>query len=113
MKVVYPAKRLIHMTNTGTPLHTHTKVKVRMQARPDAFNGPIQCMVKTMQDEGIKAFWKGSVPALVRLFPLFFFMMPVFNHALYQILCPLYESYNQYLFFVVFMRATRHADTHE
>ena len=37
-----------------------------MQARPDAFNGPIQCLLSTLREEGVRALWKGSVPALVR-----------------------------------------------
>lgn len=44
------------------PLHT---VKVRMQARPDAFMSPVQCFMTTFREEGLRALWKGSVPALV------------------------------------------------
>jgi hypothetical protein len=36
-----------------------------MQARPDAFLGPVQCFIRTFSDEGLRALWKGSVPALV------------------------------------------------
>ncbi|GAB5029414.1 mitochondrial ornithine transporter 1-like isoform x1 [Nannochloropsis oceanica] len=47
---------------TGQPFDT---VKVRMQARPDAFMSPIQCFMTTFREEGLRALWKGSVPALV------------------------------------------------
>jgi hypothetical protein len=39
-----------------------------MQARPEAFPTVWGCLVKTFKEEGITAFWKGSVPALVRGF---------------------------------------------
>lgn len=38
-----------------------------MQARPDAFNGVVQCLTATIREEGVAALWKGSVPALVSL----------------------------------------------
>lgn len=53
-------------TDTRLTKPTQTTVKVRMQARPDAFNGPIQCLLSTLREEGVRALWKGSVPALVR-----------------------------------------------
>ncbi|CAM9943297.1 unnamed protein product [Choristocarpus tenellus] len=46
---------------TGQPLDT---IKVRMQARPDAFSGPFQCLRKTLAEEHITSLWKGSTPAL-------------------------------------------------
>ncbi|CAM9772657.1 unnamed protein product [Phaeothamnion confervicola] len=45
----------------GQPLDT---IKVRMQARPDAFSGPWQCLRKTLAEEPVSALWKGSTPAL-------------------------------------------------
>lgn len=63
------------LTHIPTPPPPAT-VKVRMQARPDAFNGPIQCLLSTLREEGVRALWKGSVPALVRcLFPPFVFFV--------------------------------------
>jgi hypothetical protein len=44
--------------------------QVRMQARPDAFQGPLQCLITTVKEEGLAALWKGSVPALVRPHPV-------------------------------------------
>lgn len=46
---------------TGQPLDT---IKVRMQARPDAFSGVFQCLRKTIAEERFTALWKGSTPAL-------------------------------------------------
>ncbi|CAM9170752.1 unnamed protein product, partial [Hapterophycus canaliculatus] len=46
---------------TGQPLDT---IKVRMQARPDAFSGMFQCLRKTLAEESIVSLWKGSTPAL-------------------------------------------------
>lgn len=46
---------------TGQPLDT---IKVRMQARPDAFSGVWQCLRRTLAEERITALWKGSTPAL-------------------------------------------------
>lgn len=46
---------------TGQPLDT---IKVRMQARPEAFNGMIQCLRKTLAEERLSSLWKGSTPAL-------------------------------------------------
>lgn len=46
---------------TGQPLDT---IKVRMQARPGAFNGMFQCLRKTLAEESIYSLWKGSTPAL-------------------------------------------------
>lgn len=46
---------------TGQPLDT---IKVRMQARPDAFSGVWQCLRKTLAEERVSALWKGSTPAL-------------------------------------------------
>lgn len=46
---------------TGQPLDT---IKVRMQARPDAFSGMFQCLRKTLAEESIFSLWKGSTPAL-------------------------------------------------
>jgi len=47
---------------TGQPFDT---IKVRMQAKPEAFTGPIQCLRLSLKEEGVRALWKGSVPALV------------------------------------------------
>ncbi|CAN0183801.1 unnamed protein product [Ectocarpus sp. 12 AP-2014] len=46
---------------TGQPLDT---IKVRMQARPDAFSGTFQCLRRTLAEESITSLWKGSTPAL-------------------------------------------------
>ncbi|CAM9582904.1 unnamed protein product [Scytosiphon promiscuus] len=46
---------------TGQPLDT---IKVRMQARPDAFSGMFQCLRKTLAEESVVSLWKGSTPAL-------------------------------------------------
>lgn len=46
---------------TGQPLDT---IKVRMQARPDAFSGMWQCLRKTLAEERVSSLWKGSTPAL-------------------------------------------------
>lgn len=46
---------------TGQPLDT---IKVRMQARPDAFSGMLQCLRKTLAEERLSSLWKGSTPAL-------------------------------------------------
>ncbi|CAM9498048.1 unnamed protein product [Discosporangium mesarthrocarpum] len=35
-----------------------------MQARPQAFSGPFQCLRKTLAEEHVTALWKGSTPAL-------------------------------------------------
>lgn len=43
------------------PLDT---IKVRMQARPDAFSGMFQCLRRTLAEESITSLWKGSTPAL-------------------------------------------------
>lgn len=43
------------------PLDT---IKVRMQARPDAFSGTFQCLRRTLAEESITSLWKGSTPAL-------------------------------------------------
>lgn len=45
----------------GQPLDT---IKVRMQARPDAFSGMFQCLRRTLAEESITSLWKGSTPAL-------------------------------------------------
>lgn len=46
---------------TGQPLDT---IKVRMQARPDAFSGIFQCLRRTLAEESVASLWKGSTPAL-------------------------------------------------
>lgn len=48
-----------------TPILSILTVKVRMQARPEAFSSPMQCFITTFREEGLRALWKGSVPALV------------------------------------------------
>lgn len=46
---------------TGQPLDT---IKVRMQARPEAFSGMLQCLRRTLAEESVTSLWKGSTPAL-------------------------------------------------
>lgn len=46
---------------TGQPLDT---IKVRMQARPDAYSGVLQCLRRTLAEETVVSLWKGSMPAL-------------------------------------------------
>jgi len=48
-------------TYTGQPLDT---IKVRMQTNPNMFRGPIQALFQTAKNEGIRALFKGSIPAL-------------------------------------------------
>lgn len=48
-------------TVSPQPLDT---IKVRMQARPDAFSGMFQCLRRTLAEESIVSLWKGSTPAL-------------------------------------------------
>ena len=46
---------------TGQPLDT---IKVRMQARPDAYSSILQCLRRTLAEESVTSLWKGSLPAL-------------------------------------------------
>ncbi|KAI3656778.1 hypothetical protein MP638_004125 [Amoeboaphelidium occidentale] len=46
----------------GHPLDT---IKIRLQTSPDKFNGVIDCIGKTFKNEGIRGFYKGSVPPLM------------------------------------------------
>lgn len=46
---------------SGQPLDT---IKVRMQARPEAFSGAVQCLRTTLSQEGLCSLWKGATPAL-------------------------------------------------
>jgi hypothetical protein len=39
--------------------------KTRMQTRPDAFRGLLDCFVQTFRREGVTAYWKGSSAAAV------------------------------------------------
>ena len=47
---------------TGQPFDT---VKVRMQVQPSAFKGPLLCLTKTIQEDGVRALWRGAFPATV------------------------------------------------
>ncbi len=48
---------------TGHPFET---IKVRMQTAPDGkFKGPIDCLVKTVRNEGVRGLYKGATPPLV------------------------------------------------
>jgi hypothetical protein len=39
--------------------------KTRMQTRPDAFTGLLDCFVQTFKKEGVRAYWKGSSAAAI------------------------------------------------
>jgi hypothetical protein len=39
--------------------------KTRMQTRPDAFKGMVDCVIQTYRREGFLAFWKGSTASTV------------------------------------------------
>lgn len=46
---------------TGQPFDT---IKVRLQCVPsDAQGGALKCFVNTIQNEGVVALWRGSIPA--------------------------------------------------
>lgn len=47
---------------TGQPLDT---IKVRLQVEGCSYLNPARCFVRTVREEGVRALWKGSVPALV------------------------------------------------
>jgi hypothetical protein len=47
---------------TGQPFDT---IKVRMQAQPGLFDGPINCIRKTLKNESIFSLWRGSTPAVI------------------------------------------------
>lgn len=41
-------------------------MKVRLQTTKDAhFKGPIDCVMQTVRNEGIRGFYKGATPPLV------------------------------------------------
>jgi len=49
-------------TYVGMPFDT---IKVRLQtASSSTFSGPMQCLRRSVAEEGFSALWKGSVPAL-------------------------------------------------
>lgn len=46
--------------------HPFDTVKVRLQTAPDGyFKGPIDCVKRTLKQEGIAALYKGATPPLV------------------------------------------------
>ena len=45
----------------GQPFDT---VKTRLQTRPDAYSGIMQCLRRTVSAEGVAALWKGTAPAM-------------------------------------------------
>lgn len=57
--VVSAAAGSVACCYTGQPFDT---VKVRVQAAPERFSGPIHALVSTIKDEGVAALWKGAVP---------------------------------------------------
>lgn len=43
-------------------------LKTRLQGgNAGHYNGMIDCAVQTMREEGVRAFWRGTSPRLVRL----------------------------------------------
>ncbi|KAF3927457.1 Mitoferrin [Orbilia brochopaga] len=46
--------------------HPFDTIKVRLQTSPPAqFSGPLDCVLKTIRNEGIRGFYKGATPPLV------------------------------------------------
>jgi Mitochondrial carrier protein len=46
----------------GQPFDT---VKTRLQTRPEAYRGVVDCFVVTTRREGVLSLWKGATPAVV------------------------------------------------
>lgn len=42
-------------------------IKTRVMSSPDKYSGIMNCMTRTMREEGFKAFYKGFVPNFTRL----------------------------------------------
>lgn len=51
----------------GQPLDT---VKVRLQAEPGLYSGPLDCFWKTVRHEGVSALWKGVMPPVLGNAPM-------------------------------------------
>lgn len=46
--------------------HPFDTIKVRMQTSPDGqFKGPMDCLLKTIRNEGVRGLYKGATPPLV------------------------------------------------
>jgi solute carrier family 25 carnitine/acylcarnitine transporter 20/29 len=52
---------------TGQPLDT---IKVRLQSRPEHFQGIADCALRTVRHEGVRGLFKGLVPPLIGNAPL-------------------------------------------
>jgi hypothetical protein len=46
--------------------HSFDTIKVRLQTSPpDRFKGPLDCLLKTLRNEGFRGVYKGATPPLV------------------------------------------------
>jgi solute carrier family 25 carnitine/acylcarnitine transporter 20/29 len=46
--------------------HSFDTIKVRLQTSPpDRFKGPLDCLLKSVRNEGVRSVYKGASPPLV------------------------------------------------